>query len=137
MLYLFGSGAWKNSRRIVKIGFTDNLEKRKTNYYHYNPLGEILSTREGTKKDELRLHLRLFDHRVEFLEEWFYDEQEVFDVFNEDYEKINEWLWERRTDTLLYPQIPLPGTLKRELLDDLRETFKRDNKEIINGEKLL
>lgn len=135
MLYLFGSGAWENSRRVVKIGFSDNLEKRKVNYLHYNPLGKFLGEREGTKKDELRLHLRLYDHKVEFLDEWFYDEEEVFRVFLEDsYDTINSWLWENRGDTLLYPQIPLPGTLKREILEDLQK-LHREGK--IKGEKLL
>ena len=84
MLYLFGSGAWENNRRVVKIGFSDNMEKRRVNYNHYNPLGKFLGEREGDRKDELRLHLRLYDHRVEFLDEWFYDEEEVFRVFNEE-----------------------------------------------------
>lgn len=135
MLYLFGSGAWENNRRVVKIGFSDNMEKRRVNYNHYNPLGKFLGEREGDRKDELRLHLRLYDHRVEFLDEWFYDEEEVFRVFNEDsYDTINTWLWEHRGEVLLYPQIPLPGTLKRELLDDLQKINKSSN---INGEKLL
>lgn len=135
MLYLFGSGAWENNRRVVKIGFSDNMEKRRVNYNHYNPLGKFLGEREGDRKDELRLHLRLYDHRVEFLDEWFYDEEEVFRVFNEDsYDTINTWLWEHRREVLLYPQIPLPGTLKRELLDDLQKINKSSN---INGEKLL
>lgn len=134
MIYLFGSGAWENSRRVVKVGFSDNMEKRRVNYTHYNPLGKFLGEREGDRKDELRLHLRLQDFQVEFLEEWFYDEPEVFKVFNEDsYDTINEWLWEHRSEILLYPQIPLPGTLKRELLDDLRKIFNTP----LGGEKLL
>ena len=135
MLYLFGSGAWRNSRRIVKIGFTDNMEKRKINYIHYNPLGEFLGERDGDRKDELRLHLRLYDHKVEFLDEWFYDEEEVFKVFNDDsYDNVNSWLWEHRGETLLDPQSPLPGTLKREILDDLQKFNKTVD---IKGEKLL
>lgn len=137
MIYLFGTGAWKNDRKAVKIGFSGNFDKRRKNYYHYNPLGEFLGEREGTEKDELRLHLRLYDHRVEFLEEWFYDEPEVFRVFQEDtYEDIDRWLWEHRGDTLLVPQIPLPGTLKREILDDLSKKFRGDSI-MIEGEKLL
>lgn len=29
MLYLFGSGAWKGIRKVVKIGYTGDLEKQK------------------------------------------------------------------------------------------------------------
>lgn len=138
MLYLFGSGAWANSRRVVKIGFTDNLEKRKINYTHYNPLGKFLGEREGTRKDELRIHLRLYDHQVEFLEEWFYDEDEVFKVFNEEsYDEMNTWLWEHRLEAPLYsPSFPPPGTLKRELLDDLMK-MNKENNNLVLGDKLL
>lgn len=135
MIYLFGSGAWENSRRIVKIGFTDNMEKRKTNYFHYNPLGKIIDTRDGDELDELRLHLRLYDHKVEFLDEWFYDEDEVFRVFKEDsYNDIDKWLWEHRTEILVYPQIPSPGSKKRKLLDYIRNNLGKTN--LTEGQKL-
>lgn len=71
MLYLFGSGAWKGIRKVVKIGYTGDLEKRKNQYRLHNPLGEIISTREGSELDELRLHLRLYDFKVEFLDNGF------------------------------------------------------------------
>lgn len=134
MLYLFGSGAWKGIRKVVKIGYTRDLEKRKNQYRLHNPLGEIISTREGSELDELRLHLRLYDFKVEFLDEWFYDEQPVFEVFEQSFEEIDEWLWKHRSETLLFPQIPLPGTLKRKLLDELQ---KKHRTITVEGEKLL
>lgn len=133
MLYLFGSGSWKNNRKIVKIGYTGNIEERKLQYRLHNPLGEIIDTREGDKTLELKMHLRLIDHKVEFLDEWFYDEETVFEVFKQDEDIIDKWLWDRRGDTLMYPNIPLPGTMKRDILDELRRKFNTP----IEGAKLL
>ena len=137
MLYLFGTGAWKNNRKALKIGYTDDIETRKNQYRLHNPLGEILKTREGDELDELRLHLRLFDHKVEFLDEWFYDEDEVFKVFDQPYEEINKWLWDNRIEnTLFYPTIPSPGTLKRKILDELRKKYG-GNGNNLEGQKNL
>lgn len=137
MLYLFGTGAWKNNRKALKIGYTDDIETRKNQYRLHNPLGEILKTREGDELDELRLHLRLFDHKVEFLDEWFYDEDEVFKVFDQPYEEINKWLWDNRIEnTLFYPTIPSPGTLKRKILDELRKKYG-ENSNNLEGQKNL
>ena len=136
MLYLFGSGAWKGNRKILKIGFTQDIETRKLQYKLHNPLGEMIKTREGTELDELRLHLRLFDFKVEFLDEWFYDEEEVFKVFDQEYEEINRWLWDNRLQTpLLYPTLPSPGTLKRKILDELRKKYGGSNN--LEGQKNL
>lgn len=136
MLYLFGSGAWKNSRRVVKVGYTGDIETRKQQYKLYNPLGEILDTREGDEILELKLHLRLIHFKVEFLDEWFFDEEPVFKIFQESEEGIDEWLWENRNDCLLYPTIPLPGTMKRKILDELKSKFGPSIKPI-EGVKLL
>ena len=136
MLYLFGSGAWKNSRRIVKIGYTSDIDTRKQQYKLYNPLGEILDTREGDEILELKLHLRLIHFKVEFLDEWFFDEEPVFNIFKESEEDIDKWLWENRNDCLIYPTIPLPGTMKRKILDDLRNRFGIPDKQV-EGVKLL
>lgn len=134
MLYLFGTGSFKNDRKAVKVGFTDDFDTRKTQYYHHNPLGEMILTRDGDELDELRLHLRLVDFKVEFLDEWFYNEPEVYNIFTEDYKKIDEWLWENRDRTLLNPDIPLPGTLKRKLLDRIRSDR---GETVIDGQKHL
>lgn len=124
MIYLFGTGSWKNNRKALKVGFTDDLDIRKNQYKLHNPLGEFLKIREGDELDELRLHIRLNDFKVEFLDEWFYDEKEVFEIFDQSYEEINKWLWDNRlTNNLLYPSIPAIGTLKRKLLNQLKNTY--------------
>lgn len=136
MLYLFGSGAWKNSRRALKVGFTDDFEKRKQQYKLYNPMGEMLDTREGDRLLEEKLHLRLIHYKVEFLDEWFYDEDPVFEIFKESIEEIDSWIWENRGECLFLPTLPSPGTLKRQILDELREKYGNPHKPV-EGVKLL
>lgn len=123
MLYLFGSGSWKDNQKFLKIGFTSDLESRKVQYKIHNPLGEFISVREGDEMLELKMHLRLLNNKADFLEEWFYDEKEVYDVFNSSEEDINRWLWENRGECLLYPSIPSPDSLKGLILKELRELF--------------
>lgn len=136
MIYLFGSGSWKTDRKAVKIGYTSDLDGRKRTYTLHNPMGELLDFREGDEKLEVKLHLRLIDYKVEFLEEWFYPEPDVFNIFKEPEESIDKWIWDNRGDTLLYPSIPLPGTKKRLILDELLKKYG-NKKNTIDGTKFL
>lgn len=136
MLYLFGSGSWKNDRKIVKVGFTDDIETREQSYKLHNPLGEMLDTREGDKILELKLHLRLKDFQVEFLDEWFFDEPEVFRLFNIDIEDLDKWLWDNKSEVLLTPFMPEPGTMKREILDSLQQKYNKNFKKPYTQEEL-
>ena len=136
MLYIFGSGAYKNERKIVKVGFTDDFETREQSYKLHNPLGEMLDTREGDRVLELKLHLRLTDWKVEFLDEWFYDEPEVFKIFQMPEDEIDLWLWENKSDTLLCPCMPDIGTLKRTILDQLQEKYNKNFKKPLSESEL-
>lgn len=134
MLYLFGSGSWKNSRRVLKVGYTNNFETRKQQYKIYNPLGEMLDTREGDEILELKLHLRLIHYKVEFLDEWFFDEDPVFEIFKSSVDDIDRWLWENRADCFYCP-LPAIGTMKRTILEELKQKFEGDK--TVEGVKLL
>lgn len=133
MLYLFGSGAFEGSRKVVKVGFTDNFKVRERQYKLHNPLGHFISTREGTERFELMLHLRLTEYKVEFLDEWFYYEPDVEEIFGQSEGEIGKWLWEHRS-TIFHP-LPDPGTLKREILDNLNILYGPGTSEI-EGTKL-
>ncbi len=134
MLYLFGTGAFKSSRKAVKVGYTGDgsKETRETAYLLHNPLGEFLAWREGDRVMELKLHLRLADYKVEFLDEWFYYEPEVEKIFGSSVSEINDWLWDNRS-TVFYP-LPKPGTLKRKIFDELSK-FKQGSS-IVEGVSL-
>lgn len=132
MIYLFGSGAFGSTREVVKVGYTADLETRKSQYRLHNPLGEFIKTREGDEILETKLHVRLYDFQVEFLEEWFYPEPEVFEVFDTSEAELDKWLWIHKSECLIYPVIPPPGTLKRRILEDLQKKFGQ-----FSGTKLL
>lgn len=119
MLYLFGTGAFKSSRKAVKVGYTGDgsKETRETAYNLHNPMGEFIAWRDGDRTMELKLHLRLADYKVEFLDEWFYYEPEVETIFGSPVSDLNDWLWDNR-GTVFYP-LPKPGTLKRKIYDEL------------------
>ena len=80
-------------------------------------MGEFIAWRDGDRTMELKLHLRLADYKVEFLDEWFYYEPEVETIFGSPVSDLNDWLWDNR-GTVFYP-LPKPGTLKRKIYDEL------------------
>jgi hypothetical protein len=131
MLYLFGTGAFKNDRKAVKVGYTATKSKkeRETAYLLHNPLGVFLGWREGDKILEEKLHLRLRDYKVEFLDEWFYYEPNVEVIFGSSTSEINKWLWENRGE-LFYP-LPKPGSLKRTIYEELSNLYGGTN--IVEG----
>lgn len=45
--------------RFVKVGYTNNLEKRIAAYKTHNPLFQFIAAYDGTKKDEKAFHLML------------------------------------------------------------------------------
>ena len=81
MIYLFGTGSFRGNEKIVKVGFTDDKEEREKAYLLHNPKGEFLGWRQGDKLMETKLHLRLKDFKQDFLDEWFYYEPEVEEIF--------------------------------------------------------
>ena len=76
MLYLIKSG------KYIKIGYTQNLEKRLKEYSTHNPDYEILDTRKGTRSDETYLHKLLSKYRVDKTE-WFSYSNYIIKVFKE------------------------------------------------------
>ena len=123
MLYLFGTGSFRNELKAVKVGYTANKEERETAYLLHNPFGEFLCWRDGDRKLELKLHLRLKDFKMDILDEWFYYEDPVLGIFCHREDDIDSWLWENRTDVFFSGFLPNPGTLKREIYNDLYEKY--------------
>ena len=123
MLYLFGIGSYKNDRKILKVGFTDDMNIRTEQYYIYNPLGEIIETRDGDRILEAKLHIRLDSYKVEFLDEWFYDEPGVKEIFSSDINDIDKWIWDNKSESLLSPNWPKKGTIKNKIFEELKSKF--------------
>jgi hypothetical protein len=135
MIYLFGTGAWESSRKVLKIGYTSKKDERESAYLLHNPLGKFLAWRDGDRELEMKLHLSLIDYKEDFLDEWFYDEDPVIEHFSWDIERLDKWLWEERYRVFFDPFIPQPGTLKRKIFDDLQKKYSK-NSEIL-GVKAL
>ena len=75
MLYLI------KSQNYIKIGFTDNLKKRLSEYNIHNPDYSLLDTCTGNQDDEHLIHklLKNYKHR----NEWFHYNDYVIKIWNE------------------------------------------------------
>lgn len=100
MIYLIRShGLGKSS--ILKIGFTENYDKRMDQYFYNNPLFEVISVREGDEILEKLFHcylrfLGLKFHKNGKLKEWFIDSPIVLDVFHISRDTLERKLWKQR-----------------------------------------
>lgn len=77
MLYLV------KTNEFYKIGFTDNLEKRMSNYTTYNPVIELLGIKEGTKNDETAYHLSFCNY--DGTGEWYKIPEEIINEIRKDF----------------------------------------------------
>lgn len=84
MLYLI------KSLNLLKIGFTDNPQKRMSQYKSSNPQFELLDLAEGTKLDETYLHTQLQNYKHKDYREWFINSDKVFKVWNNYVSKGNK-----------------------------------------------
>ena len=101
MLYLirmYGPG----KQSILKVGFSDNIENRLSQYLHMNPYSLVISVREGDLVLEGLIHRYLYSLGLQFnksgrrLEEWFIDDPEVLRVFHLPRETIERFVWKNR-----------------------------------------
>lgn len=135
MIYLFGTGSFRGNEKIVKVGFTDDKEEREKAYLLHNPKGEFLGWRSGDKLMETKLHLRLKDFKQDFLDEWFYYEPEVEEIFGLPEHEIDKWLWENRNDIFFDPWLPETGSKKRKIYDELNSKYGENGS--VLGDKAL
>jgi hypothetical protein len=80
MLYLLQT--YGEDFSLLKIGFSDNLDRRLRLYYECNPLVKILSTREGDKRLESFMHRYFREFKYPELNEWFYYNDSIVKNFN-------------------------------------------------------
>lgn len=57
---------------LLKIGYTNNINKRMSTYKTHNPTFNLLYVGEGNKENEKFLHLYFERYRHESSKEWFY-----------------------------------------------------------------
>ena len=101
MLYLIKSYGPRN-RSILKVGFTDNVDKRTYQYVSAAPYNQLIAAREGDLILESLIHRYLYLLDFQFnkegrnLEEWFIDDPEVLRVFHLSRETIERLVWRNR-----------------------------------------
>lgn len=101
MLYLIKS--FTRNKPILKIGYTDNMENRMSQYFYANPGLELISTREGDEllEDMIQIYLKFFGYQYQKhgkLNEWFIDDLKVYQIFHIHQEKLESKLWKHRSD---------------------------------------
>ena len=81
---------------FLKIGSTDNLEKRMVSIRSNNPNPILLSHKKASKYDERNLHILCEEWH--YRGEWFHSHPDVIKIF-EDYESKQEYLEDTRDKT--------------------------------------
>lgn len=74
MLYLI------EDRDYLKIGYTKDINSRWKNYQLHNCYAKLISTKEGSRMDEIKLHDLCKDYS--YKGEWYYNCEEVKNIFN-------------------------------------------------------
>ena len=104
MIYLIKSYGYRG-KSVLKIGFTDDIQKRIYQYFSSNPMMEVLSTREGDEIFEKLLHRYLYYLGFQYkrfgrLDEWFIDSPEVKRIFHISRETLEKKIWKHRDKIL-------------------------------------
>ena len=100
MLYLIRS-YMKLGKSILKVGYTDDLNKRMYQYFLANPGFDVLGIREGDEilEDMIQIYLTYlgYQRRVgKRLNEWFDDRPEIQQIFHISRDRLERILWGSR-----------------------------------------
>ena len=123
MLYLIRSFG-RRGKSYLKVGFTDTITTRMGTYRIHNPGYELISMRCGTMREELILHLylELLGYKLKFLDEWFSDSPEVYQIFHKALDKkVMERIWVHRDKVFNIEDFK--SSSLRSLFDELRAKF--------------
>ena len=134
MLYLIRTHG-RGKKTSLKVGFTEDISKRKSLYREQNPFYELLSTRLGDEKMEMYIHLYLesLGYKEKFLKEWFIDCPEVLEKFHSSLNKIQRTIWINR-DKVFFDKDIFQNNLKLTIYEDLRFLHRRDSSFKMNKE---
>ena len=100
MIYLLRSYG-KLGKSILKVGFSDQVDKRMSQYFSSNPYFELISVREGDQYLESLLHIWLRYLKLDVkvlgrLDEWFKDDPQVQQIFHLSRDSLERRLWKHR-----------------------------------------
>lgn len=104
MLYLIKSFG-RNGKSILKVGYTDDLNRRMSQYFYNNPCFELIAIREGDEllEDMIQVYLKFLGYQYQRngkLNEWFIDDPKIYQIFHIHRKKLEETIWKKRDDIL-------------------------------------
>lgn len=137
MIYLIRTFGRTKNKRALKIGFSNDINTRLSNYYHQNPFYEPITTRCGDLYFETKIHLYLeaLGYKQSFLNEWFLDIPEVLTEFHTAENKMDKVIWRNRNNLFSKEDFRASGNkLKKRIYEDLRMLFY-DSRQITEIDK--
>ena len=104
MLYLIKSFG-RDGKSILKVGYTDDLNRRMSQYFYNNPCFELITTREGDEllEDMIQVYLKSLGYQYQRngkLNEWFIDTPEIYQIFHIHRENLERVIWRYREKIL-------------------------------------
>lgn len=137
MIYLLRSYGLNNSS-ILKVGFSDQVDKRMSQYFYHNPFILEISKREGDEMFETLLHFYLkslgYQRKVRSkLDEWYFDCPEVYTIFHISRESLERELWKNRAKYFSgLSSFLIPSTEKM-----IYEYLREKNLDLFIGEEFI
>ena len=91
----------KLGKSILKVGYTDDVNKRMSQYFSTNPGFDILGIREGDEilEDMIQIYLTYLGYQRRIggrLNEWFDDRPEIQQIFHISRDRLENLLWRSR-----------------------------------------
>lgn len=91
----------KLGKSILKVGYTDDVNKRMGQYFYNNPGFDVLGIREGNEilEDMIQIYLTYLGYQQKIggrLNEWFDDRSEIQQIFHISQDKLERILWKHR-----------------------------------------
>lgn len=104
MLYLIRSFG-RGGKSILKVGYTEDINKRMNQYFYYSPGFELIAAREGDEllEDMIQIYLKSLGYQYQRngrLNEWFIDVPEIYQIFHIHRKKLEEITWRKRDEIL-------------------------------------
>ena len=66
---------------VLKIGYSDDIEKRFLSHLSSNPRAELIDVIDGSLEDESKIHYYFNDYRLPNSQEWFYYDPKIIKKF--------------------------------------------------------
>ena len=96
MLYLIRSFG-RGGKSILKVGYTDDINKRMNQYFYYSPGFELIAIREWDEmlEDMIQIYLKFLGYQYQRncrLNEWFEDDPKIYQIFHIHQEKLERYI---------------------------------------------